>query len=583
MRNQFSFIIVILLMSMLTMSTACTKSGEKFLDQKQTGTLNEQLVFADSTLTMNYLNGLYAALSAYEKQTTLVNYGSLADACDEGEQVWTGTSNYPAAHNQGAITPTYAWIVNAWKTWFTDIRNANIFLRDVNKSPLSAPLKTRASAEARTLRAWYYFQLIRYYGGVPLMGDTVYTAESAISKGRNSFEECINYINAELDAAAKDLPLTSLPQDYGRITKGTALSIKARVLLYAASPWMNGGYDGADGFVATDEQKKLLGYPSYDAARWKLAADAAKAVMDLGVYSLYEDNSTAPGYGFYKMFLMRQNNEAIFQLMVNANTASDNARLLEVYWLPPSRSGQGGSFPSQQLADAFPMKNGKYITDPASGYDPKNPYVNRDPRFYYTLIYNTSLFLDKASNTQKPVYTYFMAPSDGFGTTGYTTRTGYYCRKMCTNDTYGNTERCIPIIRYAEILLNFAEAQNEYAGPGADVYNAVEAVRRRAGLSPYQLPGGLSKEQMRDYIWRERQTELAYENTRFFDIRRWKIAHKPDIVVLKGIKWVTNGSSYTRNDVIAENRVFLHPAMYYFPIPQTEIGLQVKMVQNPGW
>lgn len=580
MRYTISYKTGLLAVCILMLAAACSKNGEKFLDQKQSGTLNEQVVFADSTLTMNYLNGLYASLGAYEKQTTLVNYGSLADACDEGELTWTGTTNYTAGHNQAAITPTYAWVTNSWKAWFTSIRNASIYLQDVGRSPLSPDLKIRTKAEARALRAWYYFQLLRYFGGVPLNADTVYNAESTISKGRNTFEECVNYISTQLDTAATDLPVTSLAQDYGRITRGAALAIKARLLLYAASPWMNGGYDGADGFTATEEQKKLVGYTTYDANRWKLAADAAKAVMNMGIYSLYEDNATAPGYGFYKMFLLRQSAEPIFQLMTS--TAADR-RLCENYWLAPSRSGAAGSFPSQQLADAFPMSNGKNITESASGYDPNNPYVNRDPRFYYTIMYNGCLFLDKASNTQKPVYTYFMAATDGMGTTGYTTRTGYYCRKMCTNDTYGNTDRCIPVIRYAEILLNFAEAQNEYEGPTTEVYQAVESIRRRAGLSPYQLPVGLSKDEMRTCIHNERQVELAYENMRFFDIRRWKIAHKPDIVVLKGLKWVKNGNSFTRNDIISEARVFLHPAMYYFPIPQTELGLQVKMIQNPGW
>jgi hypothetical protein len=252
-------------------------------------------------------------------------------------------------------------------------------------------------------------------------------------------------------------------------------------------------------------------------------------------------------------------------------------------WLPPTRGGQGASFPAQQLVDAFPMKDGKLITDVTSGYAPANPYINRDPRFYYSILYNGANFRGSSTVTQSAVYTYFGAASDGMGVSTYTTRTGYYCRKMLNNESTGTTQRCMAEIRYAEVLLSFAEATNEFSGPTQEVYDAIEAIRRRAGLVPYALPAGLTKEAMRTYIRNERRVELAYENQRYFDTRRWKIAHDPEVVILRGVKWTKDGSTYKREDLVADARTFRHPAMYFFPVPQDEISRQPTFVQNPGY
>ena len=569
----FSAAVVILFFAV----PSCSKKGADFLDKTESGNINEPITFADSIRTMEFLNGIYQGVQNNYKQTFLTNYGSMADCTDEGEVMWTGSANYPVPINQGNLSATYAWVSNCWSHWFSRIRNSNIYLKNVKKSPLSAAMQSRTTGEVRFLRAWYYHQLVRFYGGVPLVGDTTYSPDELISEGRNSLEECINYIVSELDAAAQLLPDDMPGADYGRVTRGAALALKARTLLYAASPLFNGGYDGNSGFAAAPEQKVLVSYPSYDANRWKVAADAFKAVMDMNKYSLYEDNTTAAGYGFYKVFHLRVNNEAIFSMMDPPNTR------LEGMWLPPTRGGQGASYPGQQLVDAFPMKDGKAITDLTSGYNPVNPYVNRDPRFYYTVLYNGAMFRGTSTTTQSPVYTYFGAPTDGMGVSSYTTRTGYYCRKMLNNEGTGNTNRSIPEIRYAEILLSYAEATNEFSGPTQEVYDAVQAIRRRAGLAPFELPAGLTKEDMRQAIRNERRIELAYENQRYFDIRRWKVAHDPEIVILRGIKWTKDGSTYKREDIVADPRAFSHPAMYLFPIPSTEMGRQKKFVQNPGY
>lgn len=575
--KQLKYKGLLVLTGIILLAAACSKKGTDFLDQTETGTLNEALTFADSIRTMEFLTGLYQGISNHYKQTSLVNYGSLADCTDEAELIWTGTSNYPIIINTGGLAPGYAWVTNSWSHWYSRIRNAAIYLKNVNKTPLSTELRKRTAAEARFMRAWYYQQLLRFYGGTPLLGDSVYSPSDLISLPRNTYAECVDYIVGELDAVAEVLPPAYTGADYGRATKGAAMALKARVLLYAASPLQNGGYNGSDGFVATDEQKALVGYPSFDENRWKKAADAYKAVMDLNLYDLYKDPSnTTPGYGFYKMFTLRMSNEAIFQIMEGNNTS------LEGIWFPKSRSGQSASYPSQQLVDAFPMKTGLPISDPASGYNPNDPYVNRDPRFYYSILYNGAMFRGNTTVAQSAVWTYQGAPTDGMGQAS-ATRTGYYCRKMISNEATGNSQRCIPEIRYAEVLLSYAEALNEFSGPTQAVYDAVEKVRERAGLSPFALPAGLTKEAMRSRIHAERRVELAYENHRYFDTRRWKIAHDPEVVILRGLRWIKEGNNYKREDIVADARAFNHPAMYYFPIPQAEMGRQPLFVQNPGY
>ncbi len=441
--------------------------------------------------------------------------------------------------------------------------------------PFNEILRKRAQGEALFLRAWYYSVLLKHYGGIPLIGDSIYTTTDKISTVRNTYEECVNYITSQCDAAAAILPLSYGGLDYGRATKGACLALKARVLLYAASPLFNGGGNTEDASL-----KAIIGYPSYDANRWNLAADAARAVMDLNTYSLHQ-NSTKPGYGFYEVFLLRKNEEYIFAQM------NPNNKDLESLWRPPSRGGSStsGSFPYQNLVDAFEMSNGTAITDPASGYNPDSPYTNRDPRLDHTVTHNLSNIY-VAYGDISPVYTYDGEPNgDGFGVG---TPTGYYGNKMCSDDVVPNylfhdSPRCLPLMRFADILLMYAEAMNEANGPSQEVYTAVESIRQRAGLNPYQLPTGLSQDNMRKVIQHERQVELAFEESRFWDVRRWKIADQTETQLEKGMRVAKNANgtyTYTIQDVRKHN---FNTAMYLWPIPQSETAKSIDLLQNPGY
>lgn len=563
---------------------ACSKQGEGFLDKTDTGTINEEKTFADSALTMQFLNGIYRNLSyTYFIDNGLFGGGmwSFSDATDDSEIRWGGNVAQTAQAYNGSTFSGVAEFARMrddhWRMPYTCIRRANIFLANVDKGPLSEGRKQLAKAEARFLRAYFYFHLVRTHGGVPMIGDKLYTLTDDFTEPRSSFEECVAYVVKEMEETAAILPLEQLGGEYGRPTKGAALAVKAKMLLLAASPLFNGGNLGQSA-----EQKKVLGYETASGDRWKLAADAFKAVMDLNMYELVEDNTTRAGNGFYSTFIQRKNREHVFQIM------QGNNRTFENLLLPSTRGGQTYSFPTQQLVDAFPMANGKSIADAGSGYNAAKPYEGRDPRFYFSILYNGAPWLLNTTNRKDPVWLYHLAPQDGLATNSNSTRTGYLWRKMMDENaggSYGVTPtRCLTPIRYAEILLDYAEAVNEHSGPVAEVYTALEAIRRRAGLNPFQLPQGLTKDSMRDVIRNERRVELAFEEGhRFFDLLRWKTFDQAGAGDMFGMRITKNGDNFTYERFVFEKRTFSSPQMYFMPVPQSEINKMPGLVQNPGW
>jgi hypothetical protein len=450
----------------------------------------------------------------------------------------------------------------------------NQLLKHLPSSPIPAHIRNVMTAEARFLRAWYYAILLKHYGGVPLLGDNVYDVTDKIPAVRNTYEECVNYIVSECDAAAASLPLVRIREDYGRASGAAALALKARVLLFAASPLFNGG--------GVEPENPLTGYTNADPERWKLAADAAQAVMNTEAFSLYEDNATAPGYGFYKLFTLRVNTEYILAKMQGGN------RELESAWQPPSRNGAKGGFPYQDFVDAFGMANGKPITDPASGYDENDPYKDRDPRLAYSVI-RDQMPLIQNTGLKEPVNIYLGPDGKGVSQDAVHagTPTGYYTNKMLDENIAANfihgSNRCFPLMRYAEVLLNFAEAANEYAAsPTQEVYDAIELVRKRAGLVPYELPDDLTKDGMREAIRAERRVELAFEGHRFWDVRRWKIAMQTENKQMNGMEITRNGSNVTYRIFPVRKHNF-REAMYLWAIPQGETAKSPELKQNPSW
>lgn len=582
--KKLSFLIAIL--SILLYSC----KDQDLLDPQTSTTLNKESTFADSVLTMRFMYGIYSDISytfSYKR------YEGIFAGTDEGAGEGWGTLSGPTQPfvmtSLGTVNPSQTTpYIDAWNISWRNIRRANVFLGNVKNSPLKPVTQQLTMAEVRFLRAWYYATLLRNFGGIPLIGDKLFEPSDDLNIARNTYAECVSYIVSELDAITNTLPVEHLAQNYGRITKGACLGLKARVLLYAASPLFNGG-----GIAGNAELKALTSYPNFEADRWKQAADAAEAVIKMNKYTLVEDNATAPGYGFSRVFLTRVNSEYVLPGMLAPNKTLEN-RLL-----PPSRGNNTvESMPTQNLAEAFGMIDGKPIVEGgpigrSPMYAATDPFKNRDPRFNYTFIYNETPWYNNTTGKKDPILTYDGAPRDGYNVVKNST--GYFWRKMMSDNSAqnggSNTDRCFPLIRYAEILLAYAEAKNEM-GDVNTAYEQLKLIRKRAGILPgtdglYGLTANLSTDDMRKVIQNEYRVEFAYEDHRFFDVRRWKIAPTTQNQTIYAMKVTKSGNNYTYAKVVATpssnaNQVFV-PSNYLFPIPQTEINRDKSLVQNPGY
>jgi len=567
--------------------TACKKD---FLDQKTLSAIDETAVFADSTRSLGIINNLYSNLGISFNPRRFNNTG-LDAACDESEPLSDPTI-YTYKISSAGVNPNNA-DKGLWTTSFQMVRIANIFFKNKDSIPVSGSTRDYWTGQVRFLRAWYLFILLKHYGGIPLIGDKIFADNEKIDVARSSFETCIKYLTDELDAAAAALPASYRSGDVNqiRVTKGSALSVKARMLLYAASPLFNSG-------PRADDPGHLLTFPSANPERWKQASDAAKAVINLGVYSLYAASATP----LYTLFL-QNTPQAEHVLVYWQPTTTANNFYIEASANPTSRGGMNGwqgvkYFPTQEMVDEFDMVNGLRITDAASGYPGTgdNMYKNRDPRLTYTVNYNGAIrslgsFGDQPVNTYTGVIPTGNAAATSASLDGiYTstgTLTGYFRYKMCNGAT-GELYRPWVVMRYAEVLLNAAEATNEYYGATAEVYDWLKQIRSRAGIMAgtiglYGLKAGMTKEEMREAIRHERRVELAFEEHRFWDIRRWKIAPQTENAETHGMEIIraANGSFSYRVIVIRKHQ--FTDAMYFFPIPQSELTKSPALKQNPGY
>lgn len=568
---------------LITTGIGCIKNN---IESGPVENLSEELVF-DAKDSMGvyaeqFLNNIYASLpSGFNRiGNNLLDAGSddaIPSASGDNVQFYSDGSfnsvNLPD---------------NVWDNNYAAIRKVNLFLSKIDIVPLrEVGLKARWKAEARGMRALFYFELVKRWGGVPLLGDKVLKVNDELNIPRNSFDECVNYITSEISTIIPDLYSPKIAGAttvyFGRFTKGTALALKARLLLYAASPLWN---------------------PSNDMAKWQLAADAAKQIIDSVAagsfpYALSTSTATAhystttmagittsanlSGYvtnvnKFLNVFSTRSQNEYILAYMTALNTGAESNNEPIGF----QRGGLGKTNPTQELVNEFEMYNGKRITETGSGYSAAQPYFNRDPRLAATVFFDSLYWI----NRRIQLFDGGLDRPKGFGKTNSgETRTGYYMRKFLTSGSsatsYSTASHLFPIFRYAEVLLNYAEALNEVSGPVTAVYTNINAVRARVGMPA--LPAGLTKTEMRDRIRHERRVELAFEEHRFFDIRRWKIAETVLNGKLHGVQAVLNGTVVTYNQVEVATAKFDATKMYLYPIPQKEMNANINMVNNPNW
>lgn len=543
--------LVVCFMSLFIIS-GCKKL-DSFLDKAESGGITEEQVFSDYLQTQSFLANIYGTgigAGDWMPQTTF----TYAAASDEAFCPYPRAYG-PLSFNNGTISPTNN-PVDKWNGLYQNIRKTNLFLNNIDKVPTKNPDqvqgKPRMKGEAYFLRAWFYAELFKRYGAVPLI-DRVLSIDENLNIPKSSVEEVVDFIVSDCNNAIEYLPPSYLSNELGRATKGAAMLLKSRVLLYAASPLHN---------------------PTNQVSKWKLAADAAQDVINLKVYSL--DNN------YKTLFHTRLSPEVIFQSTINhvwKVTSQDWVRHTQ----PPSQGGGWGNLqPIQNLVDDYEMKDGS----PFNWSNPthaSNPYANRDPRFHMSIIYNDRTWSGTVIKTHVGANT---ADAMGNGSSA-STQTGYYVAKLLDEtstliSSYRPGSHYWVFMRYAEALLNYAEARNEeLTQPDQSIHDAINEIRNRPGVEMPDLPANLTKEEMRDRIRHERRIELAFEAHRFWDVRRWRIGTQVFTDAI-GMKITKTGSTYKYEKIITEKRTY-KPAFDLFPIPQSEVENNKALVQNPGY
>jgi len=575
--------------------TGCTS----VLDVKPSNQVTSAAVWTDVNLMKAYVTDMYRTLGYGEFNST-----SGLSVLDD-EAMWT---NGATPIVQSTITSSNLDILGGsrfsyllWGTLYSTIRQCNDFLANTtNATVADQATVAQLRGEAYFLRSYFYHNLMRVNGGVPLIAK-VYGLNDSMSIARNSFEETINFIVADADSAAALLPTAYAAAELGRATKGTALALKSRVLLYAASDLynLNPGKMPETGYTTNASSDRQT--------RWTKAKDAAKAVMDMNLYRLYmadpaPGDSTAANYA--NLFLTKTNEEIIFNRFTSINNSAPNTGL----WFNPNGwHGYGENSPIEAQVDAYEMKDGSRF----SWSNPEHaahPYENRDPRFYATVFYDGAKWKPRTSDGQPydPVgvvqaFTSLVLPN-GDTLPGIDTRSGpienwngsypnYYLRKFLDpNNNHQSVAQEIPwpFFRYAEVLLNYAEACIEL-NQDAEARAVLNQIRKRAGMP--EFTSALTSEALKEEYRNERRIELAFEEHRFFDIRRWMIAPQVMNKNAQGIVITVHGSDRSDRNTYHDYRYKVvdiqtrkwDNKMYFVPIQLAEINRNPLLKQNPGY
>lgn len=540
-------------------------SCNDFLDREEDSFIDKTATFDSYNRTKQYLTYAYSLLP---EGLNRFSGGALLGAATDDACFAIESSNIQQFNNgswNALNNPD-----NVWDRYFAGIAKCCTLLENSNHVNLDISRLDPAKrveyennlkdirmwrAEAHFLRAYFNFELLKRYGPIPIIKSTLDINKDYSDTPRPTMKEVVEFIAKDCDIAADSLELTpwrNMNDAFGRATKGAALALKSRLLLYAASPLY---VDFGD----IDEANK----PS-DATLWKAAADAAKAVIDLNQYEL------APAYDdlFKNDF---QNKEYIFVRRYPSNSDFEKSNF------PVSYGGKGGTNPSQNLIDDYEMLDGTAFdwNDPVKA---AHPFENRDERLLATVLMNGVLFKGKRIAT-------YPGGADAMPNPN-ATKTGYYLRKFLNENVNiqtggGSDGHVVPLFRLAEIYLNYAEALNEYDPTNPDIAVYLNKIRERVSLP--DVPSGLTQEQMRTLIHHERRVELAFEEHRFWDVRRWKVASSTLGAPVKGVKITQDDAgNFTYSPVQVEQRVF-QPKMYWYPIPQSEVLKLHHWEQNKGW
>lgn len=571
-----------------------------------------------------------------------------------------------------------------WGACYKGIRQASIFIQNIDINEDFTPTEiSDYKAQARFVRAYYYWLLLRKYGPIPLMPEDGldYTESyNSLACSRNTYDECADFIASEMAVAAKDLPLERGALSIARPTRGAALATRAKVLLYAASPINNPRPSDTEKFTdMVDDKDKHLIAQEYDESKWARAAAAARDVIELNRYELYHTGIresasvgfpktiTPPADGDFsekewpdgwKNIDSFESYRAIFNGQVSAennpeliftrgqNQSGEGLNVMVGHQLPRFTSGWNTHGLTQKQCDTYYMNNGKdcpgkdkeigrgdgtdrettFVTeeDVKAGKYPflaagvSLQYANREPRFYASVAYNGSVWYfmkaDKEEFKGPRQIFYYRGGGNGYTNTMFWLRTGIGVMKFVhpddANDNNSNDagwthirKKAEPAIRYAEILLIYAEALNELTGSynitswdGSKTYNVnrvvdeikkgVRPIRCRAGVPDYTQNEYENQTLLRAKLKRERQIELMGEGHRYYDLRRWKDAPIEEALPIYGCNTLMTESQaqlFHTPVVVPSLPTTFSRKMYFWPISHSELKRNKRLTQNPGW
>lgn len=555
----------------ITVAAVSLLWGCDFLNYSEQDMLSVDNVFNWQSRSKAVLSNIYSYLPS---DFNSVDGSMRSGASDDAEYVYDISDIQK--FNDGSWNAIVT-LDDVWGRMYTGVREANWFIKEATGQTFPYLQYNQGydqmmqeyrlyTYEARFLRAFFYFELIKRYKNVPMV-TTILTPEEVNKVAPASFDDVVKFIVQECDSAIAKLPAnytSYVNKETGRGTKGAALALKTRTLLYAASPLHN---------------------PANDKTKWVAAATAAKALID----------QLGSNYTPLAAYTTIVNNLSSKELILERRQADDRA-FEATNTAIGFIGGNTGLCPTQNLVDAYEMKTtGKGINEDGSGYDSANPYATtgaagRDPRLAMTILYNGAVW--KSPLKVETWYGGLNAPP-----TPNATKTGYYLKKymvesISLNPVNPTTARHVWVIfRYAEILLNYAEAMNEAYGPDVagptpldnlTARAAVNIVRARTGVVMPAFPAGMSQDAFRDKLRNERRVELAFEDHRFWDIRRWKIG--PSTTTIRGVDIAKDpvSGAVTYAPKVVETRVW-DDKMYLYPISQSERFKNNNLGQNLGW
>jgi hypothetical protein len=540
----------------ITAATLLGSCSKDFLERAPQDQLSQSTFWTSEKDAYAALNGIYGPALDYV-ETSIYNDGASDNA----------HAQYPWESNATTISlgDVNSGMNAGWS--FNTIRRANYFLENVDKVSMNSTLKERFKAEARFLRAFVYADLVNKFGNVPLVTKTLLLEESFI--GRNPKAEVLKFIYDELTAVAAVLPEAysgGKNLEKGRVTKGAALALKARLHLY------NGQWQ-----EAADAAQAVMGL-NYDLFKVTTEADVDKGddyTAWVGFANADQEKKFHLGVRSYEQLFWQVNEGNKEVILDRQHIPEKDAKYDNTYLLADDLGGWSSVTPTQTLVNEYldfqtgepiiPItaavradRYSKRATDPAF----YNEYKNRDPRFYATVLFEKAPW-NRINEGGGYTFTWVKG-GNNCSKTGYNFRK--YVDPVSTIAQVDNNANHI-IIRLAEVLLTYAEAKNEISGPDASIYTAINRIRSRAGMPDLNAAVYNTKDKLREAIRRERRVELALEGHRYFDIRRWKIAS----TVMTNLYDLSNGLVQTRK---------WEDKLYLMPVPQSEVDLNPQLKPN---